>query len=139
MYLITGAAGFIGSSLAEALLARGEPVRCLDNFITGKRSNIEPLLHKMDFREADLRDAAALREACEGVDTIFHQGALPSVPRSVADPVPSHECNVNGTFNLLDAARATGVRRVVYAASSSAYGNQPGLPRRESMVPVVNP
>ena len=136
LYLVTGIAGFIGSSIAEALVARGDAVRGVDNFLTGKQSNLDSFLSHIDFREADLRDEAAMRAACEGVDTIFHEGALPSVPRSVKDPIPSHECNVNGTFNLLNAARAAGVRRIVYAASSSAYGNQPGMPRRESMVPM---
>jgi nucleoside-diphosphate-sugar epimerase len=136
VYLITGIAGFIGSSLAEALVARGERVRGVDNFLTGKRENLTPFLDKIDFREADLRDVDAMRAACEGVDIIFHEGALPSVPRSVKDPVPSHESNTNGTFNLLNAARAAGVNRVIYAASSSAYGNQPGMPRRETMVPM---
>ena len=136
VYLITGIAGFIGSSLAEALVKRGDTVRGVDNFITGKRENVERLLDRIDFREADLRDADAMLHACEGVDVIFHEGALPSVPRSVKDPVPSHECNINGTFNLLNAAKAAGVKRVVYAASSSAYGNQPEMPRRETMVPM---
>ena len=136
LYLVTGVAGFIGSSLAEALIARGEQVRGVDNFLTGKRENLSSFRDRHDFREADLRDPAAMLAACEGVDTIFHEGALPSVPRSVKEPIPSHECNVNGTFNLLNAARAAGVRRVVYAASSSAYGNQPGMPRRETMVPM---
>ena len=135
-YLVTGIAGFIGSSLAEALVARGDEVRGVDNFVTGKRENLACFLNRVDFREADLRDVDAMREACEGVDVIFHEGALPSVPRSVKNPVPSHDCNVNGTFNLLNAARAAGVKRVVYAASSSAYGNQPGMPRRETMVPM---
>jgi nucleoside-diphosphate-sugar epimerase len=135
-YLITGVAGFIGSALAEALVERGEDVGGVDNFVTGRRTNIEPFLNKMDFREADLRDASAMREACEGVEIIFHEGALPSVPRSVKEPAPSHDCNVNGTFTLLEAARAAGVRRIIYAASSSAYGNQPGMPRRESMTPA---
>jgi nucleoside-diphosphate-sugar epimerase len=135
-FLITGVAGFIGSSLAEELLRRGEKVRGLDNFLTGKKENIQPFLDRMEFHQIDLRDASAVREACEGVDFILHQGALPSVPRSVKDPRPSHECNVNGTFNLLEGARAAGVKRVIYAASSSAYGNQPGLPRRESMAPA---
>jgi len=135
-YLITGVAGFVGSSIAEVLLERGEDVRGVDNFVTGRRTNIEQFLKKMDFREADLRDAVAMRSACEGVEIIFHEGALPSVPRSVKEPAPSHDCNVNGTFNLLEAARATGVRRIIYAASSSAYGNQPGMPRRESMTPA---
>ncbi len=136
LYLVTGVAGFIGSSLAEALVARGDAVRGVDNFLTGKQSNLDSFANRIDFRQADLRDVAAMHAACEGVDTIFHEGALPSVPRSVKDPIPSHECNVNGTFNLLNAAKAGGVRRIVYAASSSAYGNQPGMPRRESMVPM---
>jgi nucleoside-diphosphate-sugar epimerase len=136
VYLITGIAGFIGSSVAEALVRRGDTVRGIDTFITGKRENIAPLLDRIDFREADLRDAEAMLEACEGVDIIFHEGALPSVPRSVKEPIPSHECNINGTFNLLNAAKAAGVKRVVYAASSSAYGNQPGMPRRETMAPM---
>jgi nucleoside-diphosphate-sugar epimerase len=135
-YLITGVAGFIGSALAEALLERGDDVRGIDNFVTGRRTNIEPFLGRMDFREADLRDGAAMREACDGVEIIFHEGALPSVPRSVKEPAPSHDCNINGTFTLLEAARAAGVRRIIYAASSSAYGNQPGMPRRESMTPA---
>ncbi len=136
VYLITGIAGFIGSSLAEALVKRGDTVRGVDTFITGKRENIAPLLDRIDFREADLRDSAAMQQACDGVDIVFHEGALPSVPRSVKEPIPSHECNINGTFNLLNAAKAAGVKRVVYAASSSAYGNQPGMPRRETMVPM---
>ena len=136
VYLITGIAGFIGSSLAEALVKRGDTVRGVDNFLTGKQENLAPLLGRIDFREADLRDADAMLQACEGVDIVFHEGALPSVPRSVKDPIPSHECNINGTFNLLNAAKAAGVKRVVYAASSSAYGNQPGMPRRETMVPM---
>ena len=131
-YLITGIAGFIGSHLAEALLARGASVRGLDNFATGKRENLPP---GVDFIEADLADAAAVERACRGVDAIFHQGALPSVPRSVNEPRPSHTANLDGTFNVLEGARAAGVRRVLYAASSSAYGNQLGLPRRESMLP----
>lgn len=135
-FLITGVAGFIGSSLAEELLRRGDRVRGLDNFLTGRRENIQPFLGRMDFREIDLCDAAAVREACEGVDFVFHQGALPSVPRSVKDPRTSHETNINGTFNLLEGARAAGVKRVIYAGSSSAYGNQPGMPRRESMAPA---
>jgi UDP-glucose 4-epimerase len=134
--LVTGAAGFIGSSITHALVERGEQVRALDNFSTGLRSNLADVMGAIDFREMDLRDTHELQSACEGVDCIFHQAALPSVPRSVKDPRASHEANINGTFNLLEAARAAGVRRVLYAASSSAYGNQPGLPRVETMTPA---
>jgi len=131
-YLITGVAGFLGSHLADALLARGDRVRGFDNLSTGKVSNVPS---EVDFIEGDLADAAAVARACVGVDAILHQGALPSVPRSVLDPRPSHLANIDGTFNLLEGARAAGVKRVLYAASSSAYGNQPGLPRVETMVP----
>jgi nucleoside-diphosphate-sugar epimerase len=135
LYLITGAAGFIGSHLAHALVSRGDRVRALDNFATGRRENLAALKDQIDLREVDLRDAEGVRAACEGVDFILHQGALPSVPRSVKEPRPSHETNIDGTFNVLEGARAAGVRRVVYAASSSAYGNQPGFPRVETMTP----
>ena len=131
-YLITGVAGFIGSHLAEALLARGDRVRGFDNFATGKPENIPA---GVDFVEGDLADADAIARACIGVDAILHQGALPSVPRSVQDPRTSHRANIEGTFNLLEGARAAGVERVLFAASSSAYGNQPGFPRVESMRP----
>ena len=138
-YLITGAAGFIGSHLAHALIAEGHAVRAVDNLSTGLESNLAELdagmTGRIDFRRIDLRDAAATSEACVGVDVILHQAALPSVPRSVLDPRTSHETNINGTFNLLEGARAAGVRRVVYAASSSVYGNQPGFPRVETMAP----
>ena len=132
-YLVTGAAGFIGSHLAKALVARGETVRGFDNFETGRRSNLAEILDQIELREADLRDAGAVRDACAGMDFVLHEGALPSVPRSVKEPRPSHETNVDGTFNVLEGARLAGVKRVIYAASSSAYGNQPGFPRVESM------
>ena len=135
-YLITGIAGFIGSSLARALLERGEEVRGVDNYLTGKAANLAGYHDQIDFREVDLRDASAIRTACEGIDYILHIGALPSVPLSVAHPEPSHRCNVEGTFNVLEGARAEGVKRIVYAASSSAYGNQPVLPSKESMRPM---
>jgi UDP-glucose 4-epimerase len=135
-YLITGIAGFIGSSLARALLERGEEVRGVDNYLTGKPANLAGSYDQIDFREVDLRDASAIRTACEGIDYILHIGALPSVPLSVAHPEPSHRCNVEGTFNVLEGARAAGVQRIVYAASSSAYGNQPVLPSKESMRPM---
>ena len=134
-YLITGAAGFIGSHIASALVVRGESVVGFDNLSTGVFTNLDPIRSAIDFRHADLCDPAAVAAACEGVDTIFHEAALPSVPRSVEQPRPSHEANLDGTFNLLVAAKEAGVRRVVYAASSSAYGNQPGFPRVETMAP----
>jgi UDP-glucose 4-epimerase len=121
--------------LTHALVSRGERVRAFDNFVTGNRRNLVRILHRIEFYESDLRDQAAVERACEGVDFILHQGALPSVPRSVRDPRSSHEANLDGTFNLLEAARHHGVKRVLYAASSSAYGNQPGFPRVETMTP----
>lgn len=117
-------------------MRRGDAVRGLDNFATGKRENLAGFRDQMEFLECDLRDADAVLEACRGVDFIFHVAALPSVPRSVEDPRTSHTANIDGTFNLLDAARANGVKRMVYSASSSAYGNQPGFPRRETMAPM---
>jgi nucleoside-diphosphate-sugar epimerase len=129
-YLITGIAGFIGSSLARALVERGEQVRGVDNYLTGKKANLAGLEGRIDLREADLRDPAAMRVA------ILHIGALPSVPLSVKNPEPSHRCNVDGTFHVLEGARAAGVKRIIYAASSSAYGDQPVLPSKESMRPM---
>jgi nucleoside-diphosphate-sugar epimerase len=133
-FLVTGAAGFIGRSIAAALLARGEPVRGVDNLITGKRANLADL-EAMEFVEGDLRDPDVCAKACAGVEVVFHEAALASVPRSVADPVSTNECCVNATLNLLVAARAAGVRRIVYAGSSSAYGDTPVLPKHEGMVP----
>ncbi len=135
-YLVTGCVGFIGSWIMQTLVERGATVRGLDNFETGKRENIAHLQGRFDFVECDLRDADATARACEGIDFIFHQAARPSVPRSVKDPRTSHTANLDGTFNLLEGARAAGVKRIIYAASSSAYGNQPGFPRRETMVPM---
>ncbi len=138
-YLITGGAGFIGSNLASALLAAGKTVRLFDNFLTGKRENLAGLAETygsaFELVEGDLRDLAACRRAAEGAAYVLHEGALPSVPRSVADPVLTNGINVGGTVNLLVAARDAGVRRVVFAASSSAYGDTPELPKRESMTP----
>lgn len=135
VYLVTGAAGFIGSWLTQALVERGETVRALDNFSTGKRENLAPLMDRIELHETDLRDAAAVARACKGVDVIFHEGAIPSVPLSVKDPRTSHTANIDGTFNLLEGARSAGVKRVVYAASSSAYGNKNPLPQKETMLP----
>ena len=134
VYLITGVAGFIGSNLARELLRRGGSVRGLDNFSTGLRGNLSDL-GGLDFQEVDLLDANGLRKVCRGVDFILHLAAIPSVPKSVAQPLASHDANINGTFHLLMAAREAGVRRVVYAASSSAYGETPTLPKREDMAP----
>ncbi len=138
-YLVTGGAGFIGSNLTRALLATGGTVRVLDNFLTGKRENLDGLAQRygggFELIEGDLRNPETVRRATACVEYIFHEGALPSVPRSVADPVLSNEINVAGTVNLLVAARDAGVRRVVFAASSSAYGDTPQLPKRESMPP----
>ncbi|MGC2323707.1 MAG: SDR family oxidoreductase [Terriglobales bacterium] len=133
-YLITGAAGFIGSSLARALLQRGEQVRGLDNFSTGKRENLADL-GRMDFYEASLLDMPAVSMACRDVDYVFHEAAIPSVPKSVADPASSNRANVEGTLNLLIAARDAKVKRVVYAGSSSIYGESPTLPKHEGMTP----
>src|ERR1035437_10284705 len=134
IYLVTGAAGFIGRSIAAALLARGETVRGIDNFSTGRRSNLVGL-ESMEFIEGDLAEPAACARACAGVEFVFHEAALASVPRSVADPVSTNVACVDATLNLLMAARAAGVRRVVYAASSAAYGDAPTLPKREEMLP----
>src|SRR6267142_6021069 len=133
--LVTGVAGFIGSSIARALLKRGEQVRGVDNFATGKRENISDILGQIDFREADLLDAPAMQKACQGVEYVFHQAAIPSVPKSVLDPEGSNRANVDATVNLLMAARDAKVKRVVYAASSSAYGDTPTLPKQEDMTP----
>ena len=135
LYLITGVGGFIGSSLARALLARGEQVRGVDNFSTGKRENLAEILDRIDLHEADLLDLDALRKSCAGVDFVFHEAAIPSVPKSVLDPLGSNRANIDGTVNLLVAARDAKVKRVVYAASSSAYGDTPTLPKHEAMKP----
>src|SRR5580692_9097456 len=134
-YLITGIAGFIGSSLARAVLAQGDNVRGVDNFSTGKRSNIAELLDRIDVREADLLDLEAMQSACKGVDYVLHEAAIPSVPRSVLNPLESNQANVDGTVSVLVAARDAKVKRVIYAASSSAYGDTPTLPKREDMSP----
>jgi nucleoside-diphosphate-sugar epimerase len=135
LYLVTGGAGFIGSHIVEALVRRGDRVRVLDNFITGKRSNLEPFSSKIEFIEGDIRDFETTRRAVEGVGIIFHEAAIPSVPRSVNDPLLNHESNINGTFNVLLAARDAGVRRLVYAASSSAYGERGTGAKVEDQLP----
>jgi UDP-glucose 4-epimerase len=135
LYLITGIAGFIGSSLARAVLAQGDQVRGIDNFSTGSRENIAEILDQIEFREADLLNIDAMHEACSGADYVFHEAAIPSVPKSVLDPLGSNRANVDGTVHLLIAARDAKVKRVVYAASSSAYGDTPTLPKHEGMPP----
>jgi len=135
LYLITGIAGFIGSSLARAIVAQGDQVRGVDNFATGKRENIQGILDRIDFREADILDLDAMHKACAGVDFVLHEAAIPSVPKSVLDPLASNRANVDGTVNVLVAARDAKVKRVVYAASSSAYGDTPALPKHEAMRP----
>ncbi len=132
-FLVTGIAGFIGSNLAHALVARGDEVRGIDDFCHGRKENLAGIESRIDLREADITDAAAIRSACEGVDYVLHQAALGSVPRSMADPVGSNHANVVGTLQVLQAAREAGVRRVVYASSSSVYGDTPTLPKREEM------
>lgn len=134
-YLVTGGAGFIGSNITRALLEKGHFVRVLDNFATGKQENIRDFLQNPDFEltECDLRDYPSVLHAARDIDYILHQGALPSVPRSVSDPITTNEVNVLGTLHVLQAARETGVRRVIYASSSSAYGNNPVLPKIETM------
>ena len=141
-WLVTGAAGFIGSNIVESLLAAGQQVVGLDNFATGLRANLDEVRGKVgderwarfDFLEGDIRDREACARAVDGVDFILHQAALGSVPRSMADPLNSHDSNVTGFVNMLDAARLAGVRRFVYASSSSVYGDDPNLPKREERV-----
>jgi UDP-glucose 4-epimerase len=134
-YLVTGAAGFIGSSLVHALLDRGEQVRGIDNFETGRRENLTDVLSQIDFREADILDLDAVHKACADVDYVLHHAAIPSVPKSVLDPISSNRANVDGTVNILVAARDAKVKRVIYAASSSVYGDTPTLPKHEGMTP----
>ncbi|PYS52747.1 MAG: LPS biosynthesis protein WbpP [Acidobacteria bacterium] len=133
--LVTGGAGFIGSHIAQALALKGARVRVIDDLSTGYRKNVEEIKGEIDFHEASLADADALRRVLEDVELVFHEAAIPSVPRSVKNPVETHVACVDATFSLLNAARERGVRRVVYAASSSAYGDQPQLPKAEEMRP----
>lgn len=132
--LVTGGAGFIGSNLADELIKQGAKVLILDNLITGFRENLDEISGDFDFIEGDINDEK-IRKILQGVEIVFHQAALPSVPRSVEDPLETHQACVNGTFNLLLKSKEAGVRRVIYAASSSAYGNQPTLPKHEKMIP----
>jgi len=134
-YLVTGGAGFIGCNLARYILEKGHEVVVLDNLVTGKRENIAQIADRIEFIEGDIRDRAAVDKAVRGCAAVFHEAALGSVPRSVENPVASHDANVNGTISVLEACRAAGVKRIVFAASSSAYGDQPVSPKHEGMVP----
>src|SRR5580698_9696405 len=134
-FLVTGGAGFIGSALVRGLLAHGaKRVAVVDNLLTGHERNLDEVRGDFDFHRIDIRDYDPLRKAMEGIDVVFHEAAIPSVPRSIHEPIPSHEVNINGTFNVLRAAKEAGVRRVVYAASSSAYGDTEELPKVETML-----
>jgi nucleoside-diphosphate-sugar epimerase len=134
-YLVTGGAGFIGSNICRRLVAEGCFVRVVDNLLTGKRGNLASVMDKIEFLEADMGDAEVARAAMKDIEVVLHQGALPSVPRSVDDPAATHQHCVDATFTLLLAARDAGVKRFVYAASSSAYGDTPALPKVETMAP----
>jgi nucleoside-diphosphate-sugar epimerase len=134
-YLVTGGAGFIGSNIVEELLNRGHKVRVLDNFATGRRENLNDFGDKIELIEGDLRSYRTVREAQDGVDFVLHQGALPSVPRSIQDPLTTNQVNVEGTLNVLNAAVDARVKRVVYASSSSIYGDSEKLPKQEEMIP----
>ncbi len=134
-YLVTGGAGFIGSHIAEKLILNGHKVRVFDNLSTGRIENLDPVEKKIDFIQEDIRDMDRLVQAMSGIDMVFHQAALPSVPRSIEEPRDCHEVNITGTLNVLLAARQAGVQRVIYAGSSSAYGDTPVLPKKEDMTP----
>jgi len=134
-YLITGGAGFIGSNIAAHLVEKGEQVRILDNLSSGKQENVEAILDKIEFIEGDVRDFWTVTEAVEGIDYVLHQAALPSVPRSVKNPLTSNSVNINGTLHVLEAARRAGVKKMVLASSSSVYGESEELPKHEEMTP----
>jgi len=135
-YLVTGGAGFIGCNLVRYILAKGHDVVVVDNFATGKRQNMADFIDRIEFIEGDIRDREVMDRAVAGCSAIFHEAALGSVPRSVEDPVTSHDVNVNGTLTVLEAARAAGVKRFIFAASSSAYGNREESPKHEAMTPL---
>jgi len=136
LYLVTGGAGFIGSHVVEELVARGEQVRVLDNFSTGKRANLAAWADRVEVLDGDIRNLATVQAAMRDVQCVLHQAALPSVPRSIEDPLTSNAVGVDGTLNVLWAAKAAGVRRVVYASSSSVYGNVPVSPKHEGLTPA---
>jgi nucleoside-diphosphate-sugar epimerase len=135
-FLVTGGAGFIGSALVRGLLECGaKSVVVVDNLLTGYERNLDAVRGDFEFHRVDIRDYDSLRKAMEGIDVVFHEAAIPSVPRSISEPILSHQVNINGTFNVLQSAQEAGVRRVVYAASSSAYGDTEELPKSETMSP----
>lgn len=134
-FLVTGGAGFIGSNIAKELLVLGHSVRIYDNFSTGRRENVRDIAGDAEIVENDIRDIGAVQSALKGVEIVLHQAALPSVPRSIKDPLTTHEVNVTGTLNVLEASVREGVKRVVFASSSSVYGNTLTLPKREDMNP----
>ena len=134
--LVTGGAGFIGSNIAERLLELGHKVKIIDNFSTGHRSNIDKFIKDVELFEGDIRGYHTVTDAVKGSDVILHQAALPSVPRSIIDPITTNEVNVGGTLNILNAAKVHKVKRIVFASSSSVYGNNPTLPKHEKMLPV---
>ena len=136
LYLVTGGAGFIGSSLARALLARGDGVRIIDDFSSGRRENLADIRRDVELIEGDILDGVALGRAMDGVDYVFHEAAIPSVPKSMAEPLENHAANATGTLAVLQRARQSGIKRVVYAASSAAYGDDPTLPKIETMPPA---
>ena len=136
VYVVTGGGGFIGSHIVEELLRRNETVKIIDNFSTGKRENVEPFRTKAEVIETDISESPRTwQKSLKGADYVIHQAAIPSVPKSIIDPLKSHQANVNGTLQLLIAARDAGVKRVVYASSSSLYGDSPTLPKHEGMMP----
>ena len=134
-YLVTGGAGFIGSNIVHFLIKKGERVRVLDNFLTGKKENLASIRDKIELIEGDIRNFEICLKATKGVDYVLHQAALPSVPRSVEDPLTTSEININGTLNILLASLKNKIKRVVYASSSSIYGDSPVLPKKEEMTP----
>lgn len=135
-FLVTGGAGFIGSNIVGRLVEKGYTVRIIDNFATGQRSNLEPFLKDIELIEGDIRDFWTVVKATKGIDYILHQAALPSVPRSIDNPLTTTEVNINGTLNILEAARFNEVQRIVYASSSSVYGDTPEMPKNEDMKPM---
>lgn len=136
-FLITGGAGFIGSNIADRLLEKGHSVRIIDNFFSGKKENLKNAIasKNCEFIEGDIRDITTVRGVCKDIDFVFHEAAIPSVPRSIEDPLASNDVNINGTLNILKASLENKVKRVIYAASSSAYGDTAVLPKKEDMIP----